>query len=186
MSDNGGCGAAVAVLAIGVVLAAALFIGGPVISEGGLSWDNSATIARENARLEAERLRTQAETRQAMEREETARIMSDNMRDTMKWLVVGGVVVGAIGLAAWATQRSVAAWAERPHRPAAAQRIEVRISYEQARQLAQPHLLALPGSRLEYIPGEWIDRQYVVGWCVVDDVQEIVRPLQLTDGQHRG
>ncbi|MBP8292650.1 MAG: hypothetical protein KAX65_07750 [Caldilineaceae bacterium] len=183
MSDNNGCGAGFALLAIMVVFVVAMAIGGPVITGGGLSWDNSAAIARTNARLEQERLRQAAETARVREREETARIMSDNMRDTMQWIVVGGVVVGAIGLAAWAIQRSVEAWAARPHRPAAAQRIEVRISYDQARLLAQPHLLALPGSTMEWIDGAFIDGAWVEGWAVVDDVREIVRPLELTDSQ---
>ena len=128
-------------------------------------------------------MRQAAETARVREREETARIMSDNMMVTIQWLAVAGVIVGGIGLAGWSAQRSVTAWAARPHRPVAQQRIDVHISYEQARLLAQPHLLALPGSRLEYIPGEVIDRKFVVGWCVVDDEREIVRPLQLTDSQ---
>ena len=61
-------------------------------------------------------------------------------------------------------------------REAAVQRIEVRMSFEQARLLAQPHLRALPGSRLEWIDGEEIDGAWVQGWSVVDDARAIVRP----------
>lgn len=174
MSDNNGCGAVVAVLAIGVVLAAALFIGGPVITESGLSWDNSATIARENARLEAERLRTQAETRQAQEREETARIMSDNMRDTMQWLVVGGVVVGAIALAGWAVQRSVTAWAARPHRPVAQPPAQIIV-------MAAPYLESDRTARVERIEADGYR-----GWAVLYPRTERFVPLQLTDSQRTG
>lgn len=181
MSDNNGCGAGFALLAIMVVFIAAMAIGGPVITGGGLSWDSSAAINRTNARLEQERVRQAAETARVREREETARIMSDNMMVTIQWLAVAGVIVGGIAAAGWSVQRSVTAWAARPHRPVAAQRIEVRISYDQARLLAQPHLLAMPDARLE-----WVEEDDIRGWAVVNDRLQIVRPLQLTDSQHRG
>ena len=57
MSDNNGCGAGFALLAIMVVFVVAMAIGGPVITGGGLSWDSSAAINRTNARLEQERVR---------------------------------------------------------------------------------------------------------------------------------
>ena len=155
--------------------------GAPVINSTGLSWDNSLWSNREAQRTERERLRLAAETRQALERERTAQIMSENMMATLQWLAVVGGAVGGLAIAGWTVQRSFAAWSARPHRNAGSQQIEVRISYEQAQRLAQPHLLALPGSRLEWIDGAFVDGAWVEGWTVVDDEREIVRPLQLTD-----
>jgi len=160
-----------AVLAIVVGVAAC---GAPVINSSGLSWDNSLWANREAQRTERERLRLAAETRQAIEREETARIMSDNMMTTIQWLAVTGGIVGGLAVAGWATQRSVAAWAARPHRPVATN-VNLRITYEQAQRLAQPHLLALPGSRLEWVDGD--------GWSVVSDELQIIKPLLLEDRQ---
>lgn len=162
---------AVLVLAITAGVAAC---GAPVLNSSGLSWDNSLWANREAQRTERERLRLAAETRQAMEREETARIMSDNMMTTLQWFVVGGVVVGAIGLAGWATQRSVAAWAARPHRPAAPP--------QQIIVMAHPHLMAQgPDARLE-----WVEEDDYRGWAIVNDRLLTVRPLQIADSRRQG
>lgn len=163
MSDNGGCGVGLAMLAIMAVLIAVVAIGAPVITGDGLAWDSSATIARTNARLEAERVRAAAETRQAIEREETARIMSDNMMATIQWLAVAGALVGVVFIAGWAVQRGVAAWAARPHRPVAPPPIIV--------MLAAPELAAEPRARLE-----WSDDDQC--WVVVNPRTETVKLLE--------
>lgn len=142
MSDNGGYGVGLAMLAIMAVLIAVVVIGAPVVTGDGLAWDNSTAIARTNARLEAERLRTQAETRQAIAREETARVMSDNMMATIQWLAVAGALVGVVFIVGWSVQRGVAAWAARPHRPVAPSQIIV--------MLAAPELEAAPEAYLGY------------------------------------
>lgn len=160
-----GCmwGAAIVILA--VVLAAMAF-GAPIINEGGLSWDNSLAQARFQAKVEVER-----------QREITRRIESQNWHDTAGKIAVAAGVVGAMFAVGWAVSSSVAAWAARPHR-AQPQQVHLRITYEQARRLAQPHLQALPGSRLEWVEGD--------GWSVVDDQLQIVKPLCLTDSQYSG
>jgi hypothetical protein len=177
--NNGGCLPAVLLLVLGIIIAG-MVAGVPNIGAIGLSWDSSAAIARTHARLEMERVRQAQETARVREREQTAREMSKNLIITIQWIAVSAGVVGAIAVAAWATQRSVAAWAARPHRPAAPQ-ITINMTYQQALDLARPHLMALPGARLE-----WVDEEDVQGWAVVDDRLAILRPLQLTDSQHRG
>ena len=180
MSDNAGCIPGAALLGL-VMLIATVVIGAPIVTGEGLSWDSSAVISRHDARLEMERVRQAAETARVREREATAREMSANMMVTLQWLAVVGGIVGALAVAGWATARSVEAWAARPHRPVAApQQIEVRMSFEQARLLAQPHLLAMPDARLE-----WVEEDDITGWAVVNDRLQIVRPLQLTDSLHR-
>lgn len=177
-NNNGGCLPVALLLVLGVVIAG-FAIGAPNIGAIGLSWDNSAAIARANARLEAERIREQQETARVREREQTARVMSENMMITIQWLAVVGGVVGAIAVAGWATQRSVSAWAARPHRPVAPQ-ITINMSYEDACRLAYPHMQALPGS---YVT--WAEEDDYQGWALIDDRLAILRPLQLTDSQHR-
>ena len=57
MSDNGlGCVWIGGIMAM-VILLAALTFGAPLINSGGLSWDNSAAIARFNAKVEVDRQR---------------------------------------------------------------------------------------------------------------------------------
>lgn len=155
--------------------------GAPIINGSGLSWDNSIWTNAQNQRTERERLRLNAETRQAIEREETARIMSDNMMLTIQWIAVGGSIVGALAIVGWTVQRSVAAWSVRPHRPQ--QRIEVHLSYDDAVRLARPHLAALPDAQVEWIDD--VDGEHIGGWAVVSRSLRIVKPLQLTDS-HAG
>ena len=141
MSDNGGCGTAAAMLLLMAVLIGAIAFGAPIITGDGLSWDNSAAIARTNARLEAERLRLASETRQAIEREETARVISENMMTTLQWLAVVVGVVAVVGALGWTAQRSVEAWAARPHRPQAPP--------QQIVMVARPFLMAQPDARVD-------------------------------------
>lgn len=162
---------AVLVLAITAGVAAC---GAPVLNSSGLSWDNSLWANREAQRTERERLRLAAETRQAMEREETARIMSDNMMTTLQWLAVTGGIVGGLAVAGWATQRSVAAWAARPHRPAAPPPAQIIV-------MAAPYLESDRTARVEQIEADGYR-----GWAVLYPRTERFVPLQLTDGQHRG
>ena len=105
MSDNGlGCVWIGGIMAMVIPLAALTF-GAPLINNGGLSWDNSAAIARFNAKVEVDR-----------QREITRRIRSDNWHATAQQVAIVAGVVGVVGAIAWATQRSVTAWAARPHR----------------------------------------------------------------------
>lgn len=172
---------ALSVLAITVGVAAC---GAPVINPSGLSWDNSLWANREAQRTERERIQANRDIRIEAQRSET---MQAFLEVAGKALIVGAIVFGlakALPPMVASLAAAFAAWAARPHRSAGVQQIEVRISYEQAQRLAQPHLAALPAARLEWIDGEEIDGAWVYGWAVVDDVEEIVRPLQLTDSQH--
>ena len=164
------------------IVAGVAACGAPVINSSGLSWDNSIWTNAQNQRTERERLRLNAETRQAIEREETARIMSDNMMLTIQWIAVSGSIVGALAIVGWTVQRSVAAWSVRPHRPQQ-QRIEVHLSYDDAVRLARPHLAALPDAQVEWIDD--VDGEHIGGWAVVSPSLRIVKPLQLTDS-HAG
>ena len=172
---------ALSVLAITAGVAAC---GAPVINSSGLSWDNSAWINAQNEKTERERIQANRDIRIEEQRSETTQAF---LEVAGKALIVVAIVFGMAKtlppiVASIAT--AFAAWAARPHRSAGVQQIEVRISYEQAQRLAQPHLAALPAARLEWIDGEEIDGAWVYGWAVVDDVEEIVRPLQLTDSRH--
>lgn len=188
-SDNAlGCMWAV-VIGVAAILFASFAFGAPVLTGDGLSWDNSGWINRETQRTERERIQANRDIRIEQERGKTVQAFVAVAGQT---LVIVAVAVGVakalppiVASIATAIASAFAAWAARPHRPAAVQRIEVHMSFEQARLLAQPHLRALPGSRLEWIDGEEIDGAWVQGWSVVDDARAIVRPLQLTDSQHR-
>lgn len=172
---------AVLVLAITAGVAAC---GAPVIDRNGLSWDNSLWANREAQRTERERIQANRDIRIEAQRSET---MQAFVEAAGKALIVTAIVFGmakALPPIASSLATAFAAWAARPHRTAGVQQIEVRISYEQAQRLAQPHLAALPGSQMEWIDGAWIDGAWVEGWAVVDDEREIVRPLQLTDSQY--
>ncbi len=180
-NSDGGLGRAfmllMLVLAIMIGVAAC---GAPIINGSGLSWDNSIWTNAQNQRTERERLRLNAETRQAIEREETARIMSDNMMLTIQWIAVGGSIVGALAIVGWTVQRSVVAWSVRPHRPQ--QRIEVHLSYDDAMRLARPHLAAIPDASVEWVDD--VDGNPVNSWAVVSPSMRLIKPLQLTDSQH--
>jgi hypothetical protein len=184
-SDNGGLGRAFTVLLL--VLAIMIGVaacGAPVIDRNGLSWDNSLWANREAQRTERERIQANRDIRIEAQRSET---MQAFLETAGKALIVAAIVFGmakALPPIVASLATAFAAWAARPHRTAGVQQIEVRISYEQAQRLAQPHLAALPDARLEWIDGAEIDGVWVAGWAVVDDVEEIVRPLQLTDSQH--
>ena len=172
---------ALSVLAIMIGVAAC---GAPIINSNGLSWDNSAWINREAQRTERERIQANRDIRIEAQRSET---MQQFTTVAGQALIVAAIVFGmakTLPPIVASLTTAFAAWAARPHRSAGVQQIEVRISYEQAQRLAQPHLAALPAARLEWIDGEEIDGAWVCGWAVVDDVEEIVRPLQLTDSQH--
>lgn len=172
---------AVLVLAVTAGVAAC---GAPVIDRNGLSWDNSLWANREAQRTERERIQANRDIRIEEQRSETLQAF---LEAAGKALIVAAIVFGlakALPPMVASLAAAFAAWAARPHRPVGVQQIEVRISYEQAQQLARPHLAALPDARLEWIAGEEIDGAWVCGWAVVDDVEEIVRPLQLTDSRH--
>lgn len=184
-SDNAlGCLWVVGLAAL-LLLFAALAFGAPNIGADGLWWDNSAAIARTDARVEMN-----------YQDNLTRRRESDNWHETTQIVGTTALQVAVICVGLWAAAKALppifaslatafAAWAARPHRPAATN-IHLRISYDQAQRLAQPHLLAMPGSRLEWIDGEYIDGAFVKGWAVVDDEREIVRPLLLEDRQSNG
>lgn len=162
MNDNGtGCLTTAGVAAV-VILFAALAFGAPILSSAGLSWDNSAAIAREEQRTERTRINAQRDVRVAEEQGETARQVA-----------IAVAVVGAFGAAAWATTRSVEAWAARPHRPQAQ-------AYPQLQPpqhiivMARPHLAAMRDARLVF------DDQ-AGAWVVVSDVTETAH--YLTDGR---
>ena len=143
MSDNGlGCVWVGAIMAM-VILLAALTFGAPLINSGGLSWDNSAAIARFNAKVEVDR-----------QHEITRRIESDNLHATAQQVAIVAGVVGVIGALAWATQRSVTAWAARPHRPVAEHR-QLAAPPSHIIIVAKPWLSAMRDSDLENTPRGW-------------------------------
>ncbi|MBP8292785.1 MAG: hypothetical protein KAX65_08425, partial [Caldilineaceae bacterium] len=90
MSDNNGCGAGFALLAIMVVFIAAMAIGGPVITSGGLSWDNSSALTRERERTERARIQANRDVQIEEERSETARQVAGAL-----------AIVGGIAVAGW-------------------------------------------------------------------------------------
>lgn len=156
-SDNAlGC-MWVAVLGACVLIFASLTFGEPVLSGAGLSWDNSATFAREAARTERN-----------YQDNLTRRRESDNWHDSLQELATVAGVVGVVLALGWTVQRSVAAWAARPHRPVAPPATVV--------MLAAPTLQAEPLARLE-----WSDEDGA--WVIVNDRTMTVRLLE--DRQHR-
>ena len=120
-----------------VILLAALTFGAPLINSGGLSWDNSAAIARFNTKVEIDR-----------QREITRRIESDNWHATAQQVAIVAGVVGVVGALAWATQRSVTAWAARPHRPVVEHR-QLAAPPSHIVIVAKPWLSAMRDSDLE-------------------------------------
>ena len=142
MSDNGlGCVWIGGIMAI-VILLAALTFGAPLINSGGLSWDNSAAIARFNTKVEIDR-----------QREITRRIESDNWHATAQQVAIVAGVVGVVGALAWATQRSVTAWAARPHRPVVEHR-QLQRHRRTSSSLRKPWLSAMRDSDLGIRPGD--------------------------------
>lgn len=174
-NNNGGC-LWLPVLAVAIVLAIAAGCGAPVLNSKGLSWDTSAWTNAQNQRTERERIQANRDIRIAEERGKTTEFVVGMLARAL--VIVAAVFAAAKSIPPvfGSLATAFAAWAARPHR---SQRIEVHITYEQARQIAQPHLLALPGSHLE-----WLDEEDICGWAVVDDRLQIVKPLQLTDNQY--
>ena len=157
MSDNGlGCVWIGGIMAI-VILLAALTFGAPLINSGGLSWDNSAAIARFNTKVEIDR-----------QREITRRIESDNWHATAQQVAIVAGVVGVVGALAWATQRSVTAWAARPHRPVVEHR-QLAAPPSHIVIVAKPWLSAMRDSDLEHTPR---------GWAVVSRTQNQIHYLE--------
>ena len=157
MSDNGlGCVWIGGIMAMAILLAALTF-GAPLINSGGLSWDNSAAIARFNAKVEIDR-----------QREITRRIESDNWHATAQQVAIVVGVVGVVGALAWATQRSVTAWAARPHRPAVEHR-QLAAPPSHIVIVAEPWLSAMRDSDLENTPR---------GWAVVSRTQGKIHYLE--------
>ena len=113
-----------AVLTVAITIAV-LAVGAPVVSGDGLTWDSSATIARQQSR---ERVRLA----------ELAQADADSARwhDTVRWLTAGGGVVGVVALLAWT-------WRKRQE------------SADAVRLAALPLLAQRPGARLEIVDGDW-------------------------------
>jgi hypothetical protein len=153
MSGNNGLGCLWAgVLVVAAILFAALAFGAPNVGEFGLSWDNSAALAREAQRTERTRIEAARDIRLEEERGETAR------------QVVGVLaIVGGIAVAGWTVQRSVTAWAARPHRPVAPPPVVV--------MLAAPTLAAEPQARLEWSEDD-------SAWVIVNERTETVKLLE--------
>ena len=154
MSDSNSLGCMwVVVLGVALILFASAAFGAPVVSSMGLAWDNSAAIARTNARVE-------------MNRQDniTRRQESENWHETAQQAAVIGGVVGVVGLVVWAVQRSVTAWAARPHRPAPAPPQVIVM-------LAAPELEAAPEAYLGYNDDNKT-------WAVVNPRTGIVKRLE--------
>ncbi len=153
MSDSNSLGCMwVVVLGVALILFASAAFGAPVVSSMGLAWDNSAAIARTNARVEMNR------------QDNITRLQeSENWHETAQQAAVIGGVVGVVGLVVWAVQRSVTAWAARPHRPAAPPAVIV--------MLAAPELLAAPEAYLGY-------REDDDTWAVINPRTGIVKRLE--------
>lgn len=159
MNDNGtGCLTTAGVAAV-VILFAALAFGAPILSSAGLSWDNSAAIAREEQRTERTRINAQRDVRVAEEQGETARQVA-----------VALAVVGAFGAAAWATTRSVEAWAARPHRPQAQTYPQLQPPPQHIIVMARPYMAAMRDARLLF-------DDEAGAWAVVSDVTETAHYL---------
>ena len=164
MSGNNGLGCMwIGVLVIAAILFAALAFGAPNVGEFGLSWDNSAALAREAQRTERTRIEANRDIRLEEERGETTR------------QVVGVLaVLGGIAVAGWTIQRVAVAWAARPHRPAVQPPAQIVI-------MAAPMLEAEPTAFLD-----WIDQDGYTGWGVKNPRTMDIVPLRLPgNGQRR-
>lgn len=150
------------VLAVVFVLAVAIGCGAPVVNGGGLSWDNSGWINAQNQKTARERIQANRDIRVAEE-------WNGTMRE------VGTVVaqVGAVCVGLWAAAKTIpaifaslatafAAWAARPHRPAAPPPTIV--------MLAAPTLAAAPEARLEWSEDDG-------AWVIVNDRTQTVKLL---------
>ena len=137
MNNNSGC-TWVGALVAGIVLFAALAFGAPDVSSIGLSWDNSATIAREAQRTERARIEARRDTELGAQRTEA-----------VQGLAVVLAIVGSLAVAGWSVQRSVTAWAARPHRPAPPPQVVM---------LAAPYLAQMEDARMDYDAkaGAWV------------------------------
>lgn len=160
------------VLAVCLIIFASFSFGAPVLSGAGLSWDNSAWINQETQRTERERIQAARDIRIEQERGEAVQAF---VTEAGRALVIVAVVVGAaktlppiVASLATAIASAFAAWAARPHRPAAPPATVV--------MLAAPTLQAEPQARLEWSEDDGV-------WVIVNDRTMTVRLL--TDGQHR-
>lgn len=157
MSDNGlGCVWIGAIMAMMIILAALTF-GAPLINSGGLSWDNSAAIIRSNNQVAIN-----------ADNNATKRHESDNWHATAQQVAIVAGVVGVVGALAWATQRSVTAWAARPHRPVVEHR-QLAAPPQNIIIVAKPWLSAMRDSDLENTPR---------GWAVVSRTQGKIHYLE--------
>ncbi len=139
MRDSG-C-ALVAALVFAVVVAAVLF-GAPIISGGGLTWDNSATLAR-------------IQSHERLERDRIAANVAEGERwhDTLRWLIVGAGTVFSLRFAVAGLRSLIDYWR---HRNDNLTRVQLA---------ALPILAQRPGSRLERIALDGKPER----WYVVDD-----------------
>ena len=157
MSDNGlGCVWIGAIMTM-VILLAALTFGAPLINSAGLSWDNSAAIIRSNNQVAIN-----------ADNNATKRHESDNWHATAQQVAIVAGVVGVVSALAWATQRSVTAWAARPHRPVAEHR-QLAAPPSHIVIVAKPWLSAMRDSDLEHTPR---------GWAVVSRAQGKIHYLE--------
>ena len=142
--DNNGMGCAWGSgITIMIVVLAALAFGAPILDSGGLSWDNSATIARLN-------------TQQATNLQDniTKRQESDNWHATAQQFAVAGAIVGVVAMQAWSATNMVKAWSARPHRPA--QTVNVQITYAQAQRIAAQYIASVDGTLEQEEDGSWV------------------------------
>jgi hypothetical protein len=181
-NSDGGVGPFLWISVVGVLLVGALLsgaCGAPIIDSGGLSWDNSGWINAQNQKTERERINANRDIR-----------VAEEWNGTMQVVGTTTLQVAAICVGLWAASKTIpaifasiatmfAAWAARPHRPAAPANITVNITYQQALAAARPILLAQPDARLE-----WVEEDDVTGWAIINERFGTLRPLELTDSQH--
>jgi hypothetical protein len=152
----------IGVLAVACILFAAFAFGAPNVGEFGLSWDNSAAIAREAGLTDRARIEANRDIKLGEQRSEAAKTIVGTLA------ILGGVV--ALG---WSVQRIGVAYAARPHRPAVQPPAQIVI-------MAAPLLKAAPSATVA-----WVERPDFTGWAVVNPRTETLTPLRLTDSQRR-
>lgn len=165
-SDNAlGC-MWVAVIGACVLIFASFAFGAPVITGGGLAWDNSAWMNREAQRTERERIQANRDIAIERERGETVQAFVEVAGQA---LIIVAIVAGlsrALPPMVASLAGAFAAWAARPHRPVAPP--------QQIIVMAAPYLEAMREARLEYDPRAG-------AWVVYSDATETVH--YLTDSQ---
>jgi hypothetical protein len=153
MSDNNSSGWAPAGVAwvVVVCLFALVACGAPVLNRDGLSWDNSAILAREQARHGEEMARIDAQDAASERGAANLALLIQVVGGCLAIIVgiVGAMSIAALGFGAWENAAI--------HRDDNLTRVQLA---------ALPLLASRPGAHVEQIEGTW--------WVVDDAAAELI------------